>query len=179
MNLLKNLQNENEILNKKILTLNDIEEKSEQLIYDLKNKINKLNLEKKNKTMENVDKYIEAQNELYQIKEKFETNGITRIELLEIKNENDSLKREVMILRVGMNTFKELYNATNMQLKHLDLNEKKNLDELDMYKRALKELQGESNQNSFKILVNGRKLDVGFDRLNSFCKSRFWIGGDN
>jgi hypothetical protein len=37
-NLLKNLQAENEILNKKILTLNDIEEKSEQVIYDLKKK---------------------------------------------------------------------------------------------------------------------------------------------
>ena len=47
-----------------------------------------------------------------------------------------------------MNTFKELYNASNLQLKHINLNEKKNLDELDMYKRALKELQGESNQNN-------------------------------
>ena len=46
--LLQNLQDENEILNKKILTLNDIEEKSEQVINDLKSKINKLNLEKKN-----------------------------------------------------------------------------------------------------------------------------------
>ena len=100
------------------------------------------------KTKENLDKYLEAQNELYVLKEKFDLSGITKIELTEIKNENDSLKREVMLLRVGMNTFKELYNATNLQLKHLDLNEKKNLDELDMYKRALKELQGESNQNS-------------------------------
>ena len=97
--------------------------------------------------MENVDKYLEAQNELKELKERF-ADGVTKIQLLEIENERDSYKREVTLLRIGMNTFKDLYNAANLELKHLDINEKKNLDELDMYKRALKELQGESNQNS-------------------------------
>ena len=102
----------------------------------------------KNKTIENVNKYIKAQNELDNLNQKYAINGVTRLELSETQNENDSLKREVMLLRVSMNTFKDLYNATNMQLRHLDINDKRNLDELDMYKRALKELQGESNQNS-------------------------------
>ena len=129
------------------IRINNLQQKCDSL-EESNNTLNKEINNYKEKTMENVDKYLEAQNELYQLKERFVTNGITRVELIEIKNENDSLKREVMILRVGMNTFKELYNATNLQLKHLDLNEKKNMDELDMYKRALKELQGESNQNS-------------------------------
>ena len=102
----------------------------------------------KNQSMENVDKYLEAQRELQDLREEFESAGVKKSDYLIIVHENESLKREVVLLRIGMNTFKELYNATNLQVKHINLNEKKKLDELDMYKKALKQLQGESNQNS-------------------------------
>ena len=151
------LENERNVKNKYLklveekkffeIKINNMEQKCKGL-EESNNILNKELNNYKEKILENSDKYSEAQNELYLLKERFDTSGITRVELTEIKNENDSLKREVMLLRVGMNTFKDLYNATNLQLKHLDLNDKKNLDELDMYKRALKELQGESNQNS-------------------------------
>ena len=102
----------------------------------------------KNQSMENVDKYLQTQRELQDLREEFESAGVKKSDYLIIVHENESLKREVVLLRIGMNTFKELYNATNLQIKHFNLNEKKKLDELDMYKKALKELQGESNQNS-------------------------------
>ena len=102
----------------------------------------------KKQSMENVEKYLEAERELQNLREEFEDTGVKKADYLKLQHENESLKREVVLLRIGMNTFKELYNASNLQIKHINLNEKKNLDELDMYKRALKELQGESNQNN-------------------------------
>ena len=90
--------------------------------------------------MENVDKYLQTQRELQDLREEFESAGVKKSDYLIIVHENESLKREVVLLRIGMNTFKELYNATNLQIKHFNLNEKKKLDELDMYKKALKEL---------------------------------------
>ena len=128
------------------IKMNHLQQKCNNL-EESNNNLNKELINYKNRTMENVDKYLEAQNELKELKERF-ADGVTKIQLLEIENERDSYKREVTLLRIGMNTFKDLYNAANLELKHLDINEKKNLDELDMYKRALKELQGESNQNS-------------------------------
>ena len=102
----------------------------------------------KKQSMDNVEKYLQAERELQNLREEFEDTGVKRSDYFQLQHENESLKREVVLLRIGMNTFKELYNASNLQLKHINLNEKKNLDELDMYKRALKELQGESNQNN-------------------------------
>ena len=129
------------------IKINSLQTKCQNLEESNSNLNKEINNYKK-KTVDNVDKYLKAQNELDNLYQKYAINGVTRLELSETQNENDSLKREVMLLRVSMNTFKDLYNATNLQLKHLDINDKKNLDELDMYKRALKELQGESNQNS-------------------------------
>ena len=128
------------------IKINHMKQKCDSL-EESNNNLNKEIINYKNRTMENVDKFIEAQTELNDLKEKY-ADGVTKIQLLEIENERDVYKREATLLRIGMNTFKDLYNAANLELKHLDINEKKNLDELDMYKRALKELQGESHQNS-------------------------------
>ena len=129
------------------IKINNLQKKCDGLEQS-NNSLSKEIVNYKNQNMENVDKYLEVQRELQDLREEFQGAGVKRSDFIEVQNENDSLRREVMLLRVGMNTFKELYNATNMQVKHLNINEKKNLDELDMYKRALKELQGESNQNS-------------------------------
>ena len=102
----------------------------------------------KKQSMENVDKYLQTQRELQNLREEFDDSGVKKSDFIKLQHENESLKRETLLLRVGMNTFKDLYNASNLQIKYINLNEKKNLDELEMYKKALKELQGESNQNN-------------------------------
>jgi len=71
--------------------------------------------------------------------------SITREELRKIESENDRYSREVTLLRVGLNTFKDLYTSSCKQIKSLNLNNAKNLDELETYKKAMKELQAESN----------------------------------
>ena len=96
----------------------------------------------------NIDKYFNTIEELQQLKMEYMTNGVRRSDYIRLLTDNDSLNREVNILRIGMNTFKELYNTTNFQVKQLHMNEMRNLDELDTYKKAIRELQGESNQNS-------------------------------
>ena len=96
----------------------------------------------------NIDKYFNAIEELQQLKIEFVSTGVKREDYVKMQTDNDSLVREVNILRIGMNTFKELYNTSNFQAKQLYYNELKNLDELDTYKKAIRELQGESNRNS-------------------------------
>ena len=96
----------------------------------------------------NIDKYFNTIEELQQLKLEYISTGVKRADYMRLITENDSLHREVNILRIGMNTFKELYNTSNFQVKQLHFNEMRNLDELDTYKKAIRELQGESNQNS-------------------------------
>ena len=96
----------------------------------------------------NIDKYFNAIEELQQLKIEYVTTGVKREDFVKMQTDNDSLVREVNILRIGMNTFKELYNTSNFQAKQLHYNELRNLDELDTYKKAIRELQGESNRNS-------------------------------
>ena len=96
----------------------------------------------------NIDKYFNTIEELQQLKMEFMSSGVKRADFVKIQTENDSLTREVNILRIGMNTFKELYNTSNFQVKQLHYSEMRNLDELDTYKKAIRELQGESNTNS-------------------------------
>ena len=79
----------------------------------------------KKQSMENVEKYLEAERELQNLREEFEDTGVKKADYLKLQHENESLKREVVLLRIGMNTFKELYNASNLQIKHINLNEKK------------------------------------------------------
>ena len=125
---------------------------------DLENKYNNLLNNNKMLTMQlqdyvkqnnaNIDKYFNTIEELQQLKMEYMSNGVRRSDYMRLLTDNDSLNREVNILRIGMNTFKELYNTTNFQVKQLHMNEMRNLDELDTYKKAIRELQGESNQNS-------------------------------
>jgi hypothetical protein len=129
------------------IKVGDLQKKCE-LLEKSNNSLNKEINNYKNSNIDNLNKYLDAQKELEDLKIEFQATGVKRSDYQQLQNDNDSLKREVALLRIGMNTFKELYNATNLQLKHININEQKNLDELDMYKRALKELQGESNQNS-------------------------------
>ena len=95
-----------------------------------------------------VEKYFSALEELNQFKETYVTIGVKREDLQRIEYENDSLSREVTILRIGLNTFKELYNSSNLQIKSITINQEKNKDELDTYKRAIKELQSENDHNA-------------------------------
>ena len=129
------------------IKIKDLEKKNQNLEERINN-LNKELVNYKNQSNDNIDKYLETQKELQDLREQFEDTGVKKADYIKLQHENDSLKREVLLVRVGMNTFRELYNATSLQIKHINLNEKKNLDELDMYKKALKELQGENNYNS-------------------------------
>ena len=95
-----------------------------------------------------VQKYFSTLEELNQFKETYVNIAVKRDDLQRIEYENDSLSREVTILRIGLNTFKELYNSSNLQIKSITINTEKNKDELDTYKRAIKELQSENDQNA-------------------------------
>ena len=140
----------------------------------------------------NIDKYFKTMEELQQMKLEYQTTGVRREDYVKIQTENDSLAREVTILRIGMNTFKELYNSCNFQVKQFQLNETRNLDELDTYKKALKELQGESNQNSligklyYTILVGRwreattlKKYDEAITDISSLKQENFKLETDN
>ena len=89
-------------------------------------------------------------------------------------------------------TFKELYNTTNFQVKQLHMNEMRNLDELDTYKKAIRELQGESNQNSligrlyYTILICGwreastlRKYEDATTNINQLKLDNFSLETTN
>ena len=157
MNIIDSPQNEKDIKIKYFklveekkffeIKINNLEKKCENLEESNDNLTKELNNYKK-QNMENIEKFLTAQKDLQDLREEYQGAGVKKSDFVNLQNENDALRREVVLLRIGMNTFKELYNSANMQLKYINLNEKKNLDELDLYKRAIKELQGESNQNS-------------------------------
>ena len=96
------------------------------------------NYVKQNNT--NIDKYFKTIEELQQLKLEYMSAGIKREDYVKLQTDNDSLFREVSLLRIGMNTFKELYNTANYQIKQMKFIEMRNLDELDTYKRAIREL---------------------------------------
>ena len=94
-----------------------------------------------------IDKYFNVLQELNKYKEEY-AEGISKEKYNEIISINESLDREKTILRIGLNMFRDLYNACNLQIRYMNLNNERNTDELNTYKRAIKELQGESNQNA-------------------------------
>ena len=57
----------------------------------------------KKQSMENVEKYLEAERELQNLREEFEDTGVKKADYLKLQHENESLKREVILLRTGMN----------------------------------------------------------------------------
>ena len=140
------------------------------------------------KNTEFVNKYFTTLDELQQYKEVYINTGITRADLEQIQFENDSLLREVTILRIGLNTFKELYNSSNIQIKNITMNKEKNKDELNTYKKAIKELQSENNQNAligklyYTILISRwreantlRKYDDYVVDFNSLKEENFQL----
>jgi len=90
------------------------------------------------------EKYFAVMEESAKLKAIYDVS-ITREDLRRIENENDQLSREVTLLRVGLNTFKDLYKSSCRQIKCINLLQAKKLDELETYKKAMKELQAESN----------------------------------
>ena len=145
-----------------------------------------------NKNTDFVNKYFSTLDELQQYKETYMSLGVKREDLQRIEFENDSLSREVTILRIGLNTFKELYNASNLQIKNITLNQEKNKDELDTYKRAIKELQSETNQNAligklyYTILISRwreantlRKYDDFVSDFSSLKEENFTLETQN
>lgn len=90
------------------------------------------------------EKYFTVMEESAKMKAVYDVS-ITREEFRKIESDNDHLSREVTLLRVGLNTFKDLYKSSCKQIKSINLLNAKNLDEFETYKKAMKELQAESN----------------------------------
>ena len=90
------------------------------------------------------EKYFAVMEESAKLKSIYDIS-ITREDFRKTESENDRLSREVTLLRVGLNTFKDLYKSSCKQIQCINLLNAKNLDELETYKKAMKELQAESN----------------------------------
>ena len=164
--------------------LNELEKNNQDLNNQLKN------YSEKNKEI--IDKYFNSISELQNIKDEFVTNGIKKTDLLNIEHKNDSLEREVVILRIGLNTFKELYNTANFQIKNMNLNKIKDKDEIETYKKAIKELQSLENKNAligklyYTILIsrwregnNLKNYDVFLQELSDFKENNFNLETNN
>lgn len=89
-------------------------------------------------------KFSEAKDELVKLKVEYE-HGITKEEYQHLEQKNESLERDLSIHRIGMNTFKDLYKSTSKQLESIHLLNEKHKDELETYRLAIKDLQGESD----------------------------------
>jgi Ca2+-binding EF-hand superfamily protein len=96
------------------------------------------------KHLEVTEKYFQASEELSKIKGIYDPS-VTKDDFRRLNDENDNLSREITVLRVGLVTFKDLYNSSNKQNQQLMLKVTRNDDELDTFKKAIKDLQGESN----------------------------------
>ena len=90
------------------------------------------------------EKYHLANDELTKIKSTYDMS-MKKEDARKLEEENDKATREINLLRVGLNTFKELYKSSNRQIQVLNIKVNKNLDEVDTYKKAIKDLQSESN----------------------------------
>ena len=182
--LLKNLQDENEILNKKISTLNDIEEKSEQVIYDLKNKINKLNLEKQNLLeqlklkdekvtleAEKNKELLEANKVLVEDKKKLNDQNANLIsELNETKNNMNILNKQNMDKSEELN--KKSYNLSEVKIRNDELEK-----EINQYKEKIKNVniinqnENEKNKNLEKSLDEMKNQMLSYKEKNIELKN--------
>ena len=167
-------------MNQMVKRLEELENMNSDLTKNLEN------YSKKNQEFAN--KYFITLEELQQYKEVYVNIGVKKSDLEQIKFENDSLLREVTILRIGLNTFKELYNYSNIQIRSITMNKEKNKDELNTYKKAIKELQSENNQNAligklyYTILISRwreantlRKYDDFIIDFNSLKEENFQL----
>ena len=144
------------------------------------------------KHSELMDKYFTSSEEMQRLKQIYESSGVKREDLNKIEMENDSLGREVTVLRVGLNTFKDLYKSTSRQIQVLQIKSHRNEDEFDTYKKAIKDLQSESNQNSligklyYSLLVSRwressslRKYDDFVNDFRTLREEQFKIETEN
>jgi len=93
------------------------------------------------------EKYHLANDELSKIMSTYDMS-MKKEDAKKLEEENDKASREINVLRVGLNTFKELYKSSNRQIQILNIKVNRNIDELDTYKKAIKDLQSESNTQS-------------------------------
>jgi len=90
---------------------NDLVKNNELLTVQLQNYVKQNNA--------NIDKYFNTIEELQKLKVDYMSARVKRADYVKMQNDNDSLVREVNLLRIGMNTFKELYNTSNYQIKQI------------------------------------------------------------
>jgi Ca2+-binding EF-hand superfamily protein len=134
------------------------------------------------KHSELMDKYFSVSEEMQKLKNIFESGGVKREDVSKLEMVNDNLSREVTVLRVGLNTFKDLYKSCSRQIQILNVKSQRNDDEVDTYKKAVKDLQADSNQNAligklyYSLLISRwreaaslRKYD---DFINEFASLR-------
>lgn len=137
------------------------------------------------------DKYFNTSEEMMKLKTIYETS-VTKEQFRLIESENDVLAREVNVLRVGLNTFKDLYNSSNRQNISINLRNARDKDELETYKKAIKELQAESNSQNligklyYSLLISRwreastiRKYDDFIEDLASLRESTFKLESEN
>ena len=143
--LFNNLQIENEILNSKIINLEDIETKSEKVIEDLKDMNKKINMEKED---------IIKERNGYEIKLKFETQK--NKELLDINHvlieDKKKLTNEITNINTELNNLKNNINLLNIENKNIS-------DDLNTKSRMLSEITIKKNELEKEINTYKEKMD--------------------
>ena len=143
--LFNNLQIENEILNSKIINLEDIETKSEKVIEDLKDMNKKINMEKED---------IIKEKNGYEIKLKFETQK--NKELLDINHvlieDKKKLTNEITNINTELNNLKNNINLLNIENKNIS-------DDLNTKSRMLSEITIKKNELEKEINTYKEKMD--------------------
>ena len=117
--------------------------------------------------------------ELSKLKIEFSLN-ISREDYKQIETKNEILERETNILRIGLNTFKDLYSSASKQIENITILSEKKKDELETYELALKEIQSESDPKAligklyYSLLVSrwreSKTLNKYDDMINDMIK---------
>ena len=161
----------------------DLERYNEELIKQIE--------EINNKYIKTADSYLLAKEELSKLSIKFSSH-YTKEEVKKIEDENEVMKREVTFLRVGLNSFRDLNKISTKQAHALKLKITKSDDELTTYKKAVKELQSESDLKAligklyYSLLISRwreseqiRKHDLFLDDFQSLKEENIKLESDN
>ena len=130
------------------------------------------------------EKYHLANDELSKIISTYDMS-MKKEDAKKLEEENDKASREINVLRVGLNTFKELYKSSNRQIQILNLKVNRNLDELDTYKKAIKDLQSESNTQSiigklyYSLLISRWREASSLQKYDDFINEYQSMKEDN
>ena len=166
--LLKNIQNENEILNAKISNLNDIEKKSEKVMDDLKtingelsrdnaklkSKVN--DYEKRIKTEENKNKELLEINKIV-IEDKKKLNN----EIIDLKNELSDLKNNLIAANGHEGEVSADLNQKSRELSEI----KVKMTNLENENKSLKEQIEKNNITINKEGENKKNLEKKIEEL--------------